>query len=293
VHLNNIKKNIKHLINWVLTFFNISFDWLTLNCARHKIVEKSRPLAIFTQTFNEGDLLLYWEAYYGKLVGYENLYILNNAGTDDSCSKLNAKTNLINMPDSINDLHHAMQTQGYFQRFLLLKYKWVLKVDVDEFMVSKENLLEIIDNLPNGIYAPEMAVAVVHDVNTEKSFNYQNLVCEQRGNFVEELDIMKKPSLASTPATWGPGNHSVSEGHKVLNDFWMVHLHSLDLERLVQRNHRFSLMETTRDTDLITKAFSLLKGNDFEFIYNHSRSELASLLEKKRISIPNWIAKKL
>lgn len=287
------KSVLKRIIDYSFSFFNISYDWITLNCARHRLPVKPGRLAIFTQTFNEGELLLYWEAYYGKMVGYENLFVLNNGGSDDSCSRLNPKTTVVNMPDGVVDLHNFTQIQGYFQRFLLLKYNWVLKVDVDEFMVCEGGLIERLDQLSPGIYAPEVAVAVVHDKDTEAAFDYERPVCQQRVNFVEELLIMKKPSLANVPATWGPGNHSTSEKFAALPGLWMIHLHSLDIDRLLNRNYRHTLMKSTSDSDSITKAFSVMKDRDSQFVYDYTVKELSALLAKERVIIPDWVAAKV
>jgi hypothetical protein len=284
------KKKIKLGIRLMYLLFNYhhGYDRLTLDCKEHNLNVKPGNLGIFTQTFNEGELLLFWEKYYGKIVGYENLYVLNNGGNDDSCGRLNPKTTVVNMPGGLVDLHNLAQMNGYFQRFLLLKYNWVLKVDVDEFMVFEDDVIEKLNALSPGIYSPEMAVAVVHDKNKESPFDYSKPLFEQRGSFVEEWPVLKKPSLASTPATWTPGNHLVYENASELPGMWMIHLHYLDYARLFARNVRFALMKPTALSRQITKAFSEFDEDTESITIN----ELDARLSEKLITLPTWISSK-
>ena len=265
--------------------FHLGYDWLTLDCAETSMAIKSGNLAIFTQTFNEGELLLYWEAYYEKFVGHENLFVLNNGGNDDSCQRLNRKTTVVNMPGGLVDLHNLAQMNGYFQRFLLLKYKWVLKVDVDEFMVCKGGLLEKLELLPDGIYSPERAVAVIHNKDKEAAFNYKKSLFNQRSNYIDEWPALKKPSLTSSPATWTIGNHHVKEKSSVLEGLWMVHLRYMDYERLLERNNRWTRMTPSSLSANSTRAFSEIKVDTKDFTAN----ELDERLAEARVDLPEWV----
>ena len=284
-----LKKILKHIFLFLLSLFKISYDHIAYKSNIYRLPKKPGKLAIFTQTNNEGELLLYWQEHYAKLVGYENLYVLNNGGTDNSCSLLNSKTSVVNMPEGLNDLNDAMQIQGYFQRFLLQKYEWVLKVDVDEFMVCNGGLLATLDNLTQGIYSPERAIAVIHDQEVEPCFDYNRPLLSQRKVFVEESPGMKKPSLASIAATWTPGNHATFEKNNVLPGMWMVHLRYLDFNRLFQKNCRFSSLKVTSATDETTVAFSCLRGKNYEFISLSTTEELQGMLLKNHITIPDWL----
>jgi len=289
----NLRQNIKQIVYRALNPFR-SFDWITLNCARHSAAFiKEGNLAVFTQTNNEGELLLYWEAYYGKLVGYENLFVINNGGNDDSCSRLNPKTLVVNIQNNTFDMYQAAQAQGYFQRFLLQHYKWVLKVDVDEFMVFEGDFLEKLDQLSSGIYIPERTVAVVHDKNTEAAFNYERSIFQQRAHFVEEQPSMKKPSLASEPATWTPGNHCVYEKFTVLPGLWMLHLRYFDFERLLAMLERRAILKVTATYDATTRGVSAYRGKDAPAIYNIAETQLSDMLIKERVVIPDWFATKI
>ena len=291
--LNKLKKILKHVFWFLLSLFKISYDHITYKSNTYRLPKKPGKLAVFTQTNNEGKLLLYWQEHYAKLVGYENLYVLNNGGTDNSCSLLNSKTSVVNMPEGLNDLNDAMQIQGYFQRFLLQKYEWVLKVDVDEFMVCNGGLLAKLNNLPQGIYSPERAIAVIHDQEVEPCFDYKGPLLPQRQVFVEESPAMKKPSLTSVGATWDSGNHATFEKNNTLPGMWMVHLRYVDFNRLLQRNCRFSSLEVTSATDETTVAFSHLRGKNHEFISQSTAEELQVMLLKNHIMIPDWLIKNL
>ena len=125
-------------------------DLLKLNTQHIKLPEKPARVAVFTQAYNEGDMLLYWQQHYAQQVGFENLYVLDNTSTDGSCQRLDPRVSVIHMPKAPVEHDHFAQAQGYFQRFLLLKYDWVIKVDTDELLVSEEGLVKLLARTPPG-----------------------------------------------------------------------------------------------------------------------------------------------
>ncbi|MGZ4954863.1 MAG: glycosyltransferase family 2 protein [Bacteroidia bacterium] len=270
-----------------------SYDPVALSCKRVKLPEKVGHVAIFTQAFDEGDMLLYWEAFYGKMVGYENLYVLNNGGTDGSCARLNEKTTVINMPAGPVDHDHFAQAHGYFQRFLLLKYEWVMKTDTDEFIVCEGDLVETLKNSSHGIYAPETAVAVIHDKDNEAAFNFTGSVCEQRKHFVNDGSLLIRPTITSVPTTWTSGNHKSQENFSTLPGFFTVHLKYFDFDFLLSKNSKWALMKQTPHEEKTCVQISILSEMDQKQLYELSVNEIAARFSEVRTEIPNWLKAKL
>ena len=279
-------EKIRFVRNFFIRLCKGSFDWLPYFSDVKKRSNKKKKIAVLTQAFNEGDMLLLWEKYYADLVGYENLFIINNGGTNDSCGRLNPKVTVLNLPATEVDLNELAEINGYFQRLLLLRYDWVLKVDVDEFMVFKFELASTLNGLSKSIYKPERAIAALHDVDqNESSFDYSKSVSKQRKFFVDEPSVLKKPSLSAIPATWTAGNHEVMEGNKVLSGMWMIHLRYIDYERLKSRNYRWAQMNF-RDED---KRHSIFKPS----IEEYTKEEIKIRMSEKGITLPDWVRRKI
>jgi hypothetical protein len=269
------------------------YDPIALSSKRAKLPEKLGQVAIFTQAFDEGDMLLYWEAFYGKMVGYENLYVLNNGGTDGSCALLNEKTNLINMPAGPVDHDVFAQAHGHFQRFLLLKYEWVMKTDTDELIVCEGELVETLTNTSHGIYAPETAVAVVHDKDNEALFDFTGSVYSQRKHFVADGSLLIRPTITSVPTTWTSGNHKSQEAFKTLPGFFTVHLKYFDFDFLLNKNNKWALMKQTPREQKTCVQITVLSEMDKQQLYDLSVNEIATRFSEPRTEIPDWLKAKL
>jgi hypothetical protein len=272
---------------------NIGYDPLRLNCAREKLPEKPGRVAVFTQSFNEGNMLQYWEKYYASLVGYENLFVLNSGSTDDSCARLNPKTSVIHMPVTMLDTANFAQTQSYFARFLQQKYDWVVKTDVDEFLVCEGDFIDTLANTAPGVYAPEVALAIIHDYQNEARFSFDGKAMAQRKCYVHDHPIMKKPTITSDPVTWTHGNHMTIEKSGTIPGLWMVHLRWVCLDQLLNRNNRWAkLDQSAADLD-ICSAVSDWKGLDTQAIYELTVKELDGMLDKAQVEVPHWLTAKL
>lgn len=269
------------------------YDPLKLYTSYVSLERKAAPLAIFTQTFNEGEMLLYWEAYYAKLVGHENLYVLNNGSTDGSCDKLHPKTNLINLPTVPVDHEHFAQQQSYFQRFLLMRYDWVLKVDTDEFVVCQGDMVEMLQTLPKGTYRPEHAVEVLHNWETEPEFDFSAPVFAQRKHSIKGTNLLLRPILSSIATTWSAGNHMAAEIHTALPELYVVHLKYFDMRFLYRKNDKWSQMIQTENEVGICKQISVLSALGGEKMGEYSAQEIADRLAEPALPLPAWLTAKL
>ena len=264
------------------------FDPLLLNMKRFPSVSKPGKVAVFTHAYNEGAMLSFWERHFAALVGYENCFVIDNGGDDRSVSGLSHKTNKIRLPLSPIDHWEWCQFNGYFMRFLLRKYKWAIHVDTDEMLVCDGDFQERLLNTPDGIYSPEQAIAVVHDVNYEPPFNFSRPLLEQRNNFVCEIDGFKKPSIASIPVTWQPGFHRSYEPWRELSGIWLVHMREVDSVSVARRNVKFARRsQTARDAQIYAGVKCWQNKSDKQ-IYEEGVEYITDKFSEPRITLPEW-----
>jgi hypothetical protein len=269
------------------------YDPLKLYSSYVPIEQKAAQLAVFTQTFNEGDMLLYWEAYYAKMVGHENLYVLNNGSTDGSCERLHPKTNVINMPVAPVDHERFAQLQGHFQRFLLMRYEWVIKVDTDEFLVCDGDMVETLKAQPGGTYHPEHAVEVLHDWKTEPPFDFAKPVFAQRTHVIRGTKLLLRPIISSIATTWSAGNHTNAEQSTPLRNSYVLHLKYFDINYLYRKNDKWSRMAQTETEARVCKQITALSELSADKMGEFSGEEIALRLAEPALPIPAWVREKL
>jgi hypothetical protein len=267
---------------------NLSFDPLGMGARLRPVADKGAKVAVFTQAFNEGEMLLYWERFYAALVGHENLYVLDNGSTDDSCARLNPATNVIHMPEVKVDHVAFAQSHSHFQRFLLMRYKWVIKVDTDELLAVEGGLLERLASLPSGTYVPEMALEPVHDKHTEPPFRFDGSVCTQRQHFVMGTHGLIRPLISSVPTSWTPGNHLCFEPSEVLPGFVIAHLRYFDFGFLNEKNAKWAEMRQTEREAGTCKQIGALSQLDPDGIEAVTDREIAERFVMERVPLPAW-----
>lgn len=263
-------------------------DLLKLNTQHIKLPEKPARVAVFTQAYNEGDMLLYWQQHYARQVGYENLYVLDNTSTDGSCERLDPRVSVIHMPKAPVEHDHFAQAQGYFQRFLLLKYDWVVKVDTDELLVSEEGLVKLLARTPPGTYLPETAVEVVHDTANEAAFDFNAPVGGQRQHFVRGTHLLLRPIVSSVPTTWTSGNHLCHEPSAPLPGLITAHLKYFDLDFLLSKNKKWSQMTQTLHESQTCAQISELTKMGLQELVDLSKQEIADRMADEAITLPTW-----
>ncbi len=269
---------------------NMAYDPLRLSRHCRPFSDKGAKVAVFTQAFNEGEMLLYWERFYGELVGYENLYVLNNCSTDGSCERLNPKTNVIKMPPVRVDHFEFAHSHSYFQRFLLMRYEWVIKVDTDELLSIEGGLMATLKRLAPGTYFPELALEPVHDKDGEAPFRFDGKLDEQRRHYVVGTQGLIRPLISSVPTSWTAGNHLCFEPSKVLPGFIIVHLKYFDFDFLLEKNTKWAQMKATERESNTCKQIAILNALDQQQIHRYTVDELAERFAMERAALPSWFA---
>jgi hypothetical protein len=205
-----------------------------------RIFEKTELVAVFTHVYDEDDMLTMWEAHYAKLTAPEHIYVLDHGSPSSPKTLLKNATNVVSMPRGTLDNWNISQFCAYFQRFLLTQYKWVIHVDSDEFLISRDGpeqfRARLADAAPNQILVPKRAFDLVHDYRREAPLTAGRLITTQRSK-LRPARYYNKPAVTSAPATWGFGFHSTFEDHLAVEDesLWMIHLAFVDFEHNMRR----------------------------------------------------------
>ncbi len=267
-----------------------SVDLLKLNARHIQLPEKPARVAVFTQAYNEGEMLLYWQRHYAKEVGFEHLYVLDNTSTDGSVAQLDPRVSVVHMPKAPVEHDHFAQAQGYFQRFLLLKYDWVVKVDTDELLVTPSGLVNLLSQTAPGTYLPETAVEVVHDTEHEPRFDFSAGVGSQRRHFVRGTHLLLRPIVSSCATTWTSGNHLCHEPSAPLPGLVTAHLKYFDLDFLLSKNKKWSQMtQTLHESRTCAQITELTKMNLQELV-DLSKREIAERRADEALALPDWFA---
>ena len=225
-----------------------------IQVTRHLHGHKAKPLAVFTNVYNEGLMLRAWEVHYSQYLDHLDLYVIDDGSTDGSIQLLNRNTQVVRLPKGEFDNWGLSNFCSYFQRFLLSKYQWVVHVDCDELLIAKDGFgsQAFLSRLqPNNIFKCDEALLVVPERDHEKpfDFNLRTPLTQQRQRFGPEIRGFLKPVLADIPVTWGPGYHYCIEPCQDLQDFWLIHLKYVDFDRLLYRHQHWGTMASSSLTD--------------------------------------------
>ncbi|NGZ06551.1 MAG: hypothetical protein G8237_09355 [Magnetococcales bacterium] len=267
-------------------------DPITAVSRRTHHVKSPDMTAVFTHVYNEGDMLYFWERYYGGLFGYRNLFVIDDGSTDHSIQRLHPETNIIRIPRT--ELCHTNMAEycGYFQRFLLARYPWVIQTDCDEMLVSEVPLPELLATLPGGIYSPEIPLKVVHDRSRQASFDFGAHLTAQHRSYRREADGFRKPLIASVATTWTFGFHNCYEPRQTIPGLFLMHLRFVDFDRLVQRHKRWGgIQQSTHDKQGYPLIDACWKDKNDEELIAFVDQELTDALSEEPVDPPEWLSR--
>jgi hypothetical protein len=230
---------------------------------------KGGRLAAFTIAFNEALVIPIWARYYAKIVGPENLFILDHSSTVDYTTMVPEGVTVIRLPRDAFDNYLIARTVAMYQRFLLESYDSVLYTDSDEFVCAdpelsadrplKDVLLELDE--PIGITT---GFNLWHDLDREKGYDPALPVLDQRRMLVREKS-MDKPLISRVPLSWVPGFHSATEGGSHVRGLYMIHLRMFDLDHaLIKGGHYRESKWNPFDVENRLAAYQRLGGDDIE-----------------------------
>lgn len=245
--------------------------------------------AAFTHVYNEGPMLAVWAEYYAKIVGPQNVYIIDHGSTDESLEAIKAPIQKITVPRGELDHMNISKFCAHFQRFLLTQYEWVMHTDCDEFLVLAGNegtLVEYIQTFPaKSTLKPGKAVELLHDPETESPIDMSRPITVQR-KWIKENPHYEKPAISSKPTTWLAGFHECCDERTSAEKIWLVHSKHIDEGICLARNSRWNVL---KQTELDKQVFQI---QNIPFIHATPTELHQYLLEsiEGAIQAPNWLA---
>ena len=243
----------------------------------------------FTSVYNDTVFLSHWIKYYEKIVGKENLYVIDHGS---SILYDTTQANFIKIPRGKYDNSNMSLFCGYFQRFLLTQYNWVIHTDCDEFIfIEDDNDFSKIFNYSSGLVAASHGYEVIYNPKTEKSLDHNLPLLSQR-SLMFHGSSYQKVYITSSQATWGPGFHKIYENSIHNSKLWALHIKYIDDKAFVEKNKNIwkSIEQTNSDVTIFN-----IKKTDSVYTFDKKEqidSWLSGLIEKT-ISIPEWMKKLL
>ena len=205
-------------------------------------------LAALTMVFNERHFLPIWINHYGRQLGRENLYVIDDGSDDGSTTGLGA-VRVMRQPKARLDEHQRAARMSAIQAELLSVYDAVIVVDVDELLVVDPALgmdLAAYTEARVPAFASTTGLNVQHSRRDEPPLVTGAPLFRQR-RFVQFDGGYCKTPLSRVPIKWGPGFHFSDRKPDYRNDLFLFHLRSVDVTISLERLHSFQRIERSDD----------------------------------------------
>lgn len=178
-------------------------------------------------------MLPIWLRYYSKYFSKQDIYVIDNDTTDGSTERLDCK---------VLQAHHEFawddpwmtSTICRVQRELLLRYKYVLYTDIDEFIIPHpdyyQGLTDYIQRFDRKC-VQTISYTICHDYKNESDIDLNKPILSQRKLWVFMGDLWGKTCLSKIPIDWECGQHSCkqNEPRNIDNKLYLVHLAMMDI----------------------------------------------------------------
>ncbi len=190
-----------------------------------------------TYVFNEAVNLPIWVNYYGKLFGFENLFVVDTSSNDGSTDNLGA-VNVIRIPKKPFDEDEKTNFLSSFHASLTTAYDAVIATDCDEIMIPDpakySDLNDYISRLSSD-YVNAVGIDLVHLISEEPPLDLSKPILSQRRYGLFSSPECK-PLLSRVPVKWLPGLHASDKEPKFDTDLYLFHLKLMDFTTSTNRH---------------------------------------------------------
>ena len=191
-----------------------------------------KKIAVVTDVVEPGFYFSTWHKYYGSLFGEQNLFVIcysnSTGGLGDY--KLGGTTTL---PCIYNNTVRAKFISSYCTT-LLQFYDYVIRVDVDEFLVADPrfypNLAEYMDNLKRP-YVTAIGLDVIQSRDEAPLDLNSKIIIHQR-QYAYPNSSLNKTCITSVPMRWLEGFHFCNFSPK-FDGLYLLHLKRADTEQQI------------------------------------------------------------
>jgi hypothetical protein len=220
----------------------------------YETAQKLERIAAVTIVFNEEYFLPKWVTYYGELLGYQNLFVIDDGSDKNPREYLHPDVNVIRQPRTSFSSWRLCRTLSEMQRMLLETYDVVLVLDSDEFVVTdRADCNNLVDHL-HKIYPFKsgrirtVGWEVIHRMQLEESLDVARPISEQR-KYLLRSGYFDKPIITNQEASYMPGNHNCYEDAASDIDLHMLHFRWFDYKFAVSKALKYT-STTWSDLDL-------------------------------------------
>ncbi|MFT9384899.1 MAG: glycosyltransferase family 2 protein [Acetobacter orientalis] len=243
--------------------------------------------AAITMVYNEAVFLPLWLDYYGKNLGYNNLYIIDHGSDDGSTTRIPG--NIIKIPRTDFDDVQRVTFINSLQKALFSYFDCVIYTDCDEFLIPHPNhytcLGTYLKQHPHSSVVRAVGVDVVqHDLALAPVDFTQPILPQRPYGFVTPWE--SKPLITRTPVTWAPGFHDCDQPSVLDEALWLFHLKFCDLRHALarlnltrsmkwsQQGMAFGQHQRHRDEDLLALVRTLIAEQQAEGLEQLPLTEL-------------------
>ena len=187
-----------------------------------------KPLAVIGKFYNEIALVTQFVAHYTRQVGAENCYLIDH-GSDDGSQLATGGANVIRLLRSAQDDNRHLALIRLLARELLTRYRYVLHVDMDEFVVADPahhaNLTAYAATCRHDVVSM-IGLELQHVPDLEPPLDPGLPVLAQRRHVWFD-SAMCKPTLTNRRLDWSPGFHCMQDAAP-FDDLYLFHLRYAD-----------------------------------------------------------------
>lgn len=198
-------------------------------------------VAVVLTTYNEARLLPIWLTYYGRQVGYENLYILDDGSTDGSTDDLGPVQVIRMEREPIDQIRRSIRV-SCFHTQLLQHYRAAIYTDVDEFLVVdpmmglglRDYVLEHVEGHVNAL-----GFNILQNWPQEGDYEPSLPLLAQR-QYAQFSRAYCKQLIHTHSVRWQPGFHLTNAPFALGTGLYLFHTRAFDrttsITRITNRN---------------------------------------------------------
>jgi hypothetical protein len=208
-----------------------------------KTTKKIKRIAAITMARNDEFFLNRWIEYYGKQIGYENLYIYLD-GLDQNtpkCDKCNIKKlPHTDMSRSAGDKYRIGLMSDLAKILLTEKgYDIIIGCDCDEFLIIDPDLniglSEYLSSTKINTTLSGLGLDIGQHMINEEPLDTSKPFLSQR-QYALLSTRYTKPVIINRPVKWGSGFHSIN-GHNfhIDKNLYLLHFGAVDMDMLLTK----------------------------------------------------------
>ncbi|RDJ22157.1 glycosyltransferase family 2 protein [Bosea caraganae] len=194
-----------------------------------------KKIAVVTMQYNEEFYVSRWIDYYARLVGVENLYVVDHDSNDEVREKL-SRVSVVRYPRSALDDQERARFVSKFVGALLELYETVIYTDCDEFVSHDPRRFAGFTDWLDATdfeYSTCVGFNVMTMLEEENAVLLEGQVLEQRRH-VRFVSPMCKTLIVRKPIRWGGGFHHANRPPH-FHGAYLFHLKYADLAERMRR----------------------------------------------------------